>query len=76
MATTTTAFEAELLALYPNPGSRDRGLQAGATYKLRQNYLAGMTDPAAHTAAKSHPAHSKALTDSGKMASFDAITAP
>lgn len=72
----TTAFEATLLTQYPNPGSRARGLQAGATYRLRQLYLAGMADPAAHTTAKSNQAQVDALTAAGNLATFDALTTP
>jgi hypothetical protein len=72
----STAFEAALLVAYPNPGSRIRGLQAGATYKLRQYYLAGVTDPAAHTLAKNNLDQVNALNAAGNMATFDAITTP
>jgi hypothetical protein len=72
MAATTTAFEAEILAL-PNP---DRGLMAGDAYKLRQLYLSGMVDPAAHTTTKNNPKNTAAMTKNSKTASFDAITAP
>jgi hypothetical protein len=70
----TTAFDAALLVAYPGPGVRARGLQAGANYKLRQYYLAGITDPTAHTLAKNNPRQLKALTDAGNLATFDAIT--
>jgi len=74
MAATTVAFEAEIIAGgYGNP---DRGLMAGSAYKLRQHYLTGMTDPAAHTNAKGNPKRNAAVTKNGKDASFDAITAP
>ena len=74
MAVTTGAFEAELLA--GAFSGRDRGLMAGAAYRLRQFYLAGVVDPGAHTAAKNNPRQLKALTDTAMLASFDAITAP
>jgi hypothetical protein len=47
MAASTTDFEVEILA-FP---STERGLCAAPAYRLRQNYLAGMTDPQAHTVA-------------------------
>lgn len=72
----STAFEATLLTQYPNPGSRARGLQAGATYKLRELYLRGMVDPAAHTTAKNHSDQVAALGAAGNTAAFDAITTP
>jgi hypothetical protein len=74
MAVTTTAFEAELLA-----GAftlTDRGLMAGPAYRLRQLYLAGLTDPAAHTNALISPRAVAALNANGKLASFNAITGP
>jgi hypothetical protein len=73
---TTVDFETALLAAYPNPASRVRGLQMGATYKLRQAYLRGIADPSAHQLAKSNARQVKALTDAGNLAAFDAITAP
>jgi hypothetical protein len=73
MAATTTAFEAEIIAAgFGNP---DRGLQAGAAYKLRQAYLMGMVDPAAHTKSKSNAKHVASLTGKATLASFDAIAA-
>jgi hypothetical protein len=72
----TTAFEATLITQYPNPASRARGLQAGATYKLRQLYLNGVVDPLAHTLAKTHPDQVAALTTAGNLATFDALTTP
>ena len=54
---------------------RDRGLMAGAAYRLRQLYGAGMTDPTAHTIAKSNAVQLEALTRCSKLVSFDAITA-
>lgn len=72
MAATTTAFEAELLA--GGFGLTARGLMAGPAYQLRQQYLDGVADPLAHTRAKNNPREVKALTDNGKLASFDAIT--
>jgi hypothetical protein len=72
----TTGFEAALLVQYPNPASRARGLQAGATYKLRQYYLAGVTDPTAHTLAKTNADQVAALTAGGNLATFDALTTP
>ena len=74
MAATTTAFEAELLA--GGFTLTDRGKMASAAYRLRQNYAEGVADPAAHTDAKSSPVVVEALTRTGKLASFDAITAP
>ena len=74
MAATTTAFEAELLA--GGYSMTDRGLMAGSAYKLRQLYLRGMVDPAAHTASKGHAKQQAAMNNNSKMASFDAITAP
>ena len=74
MAATTTAFEAELIAGGFN--LTQRGLMAGPAYRLRQLYLAGVLDPAAHTNAKFNPRQVKALTDNSKLASFDAITGP
>jgi hypothetical protein len=74
MATTTTAYEAELLA-----GGfllSERGQMAGMAYRLRQQYGMGVTDPAAHTNAKMNPKHVAMTNNKGKMASFDAITAP
>ena len=73
MAATTTAFEAELLA--GGFTLTDRGLMAGAAYRLRQNYAEGMADPAAHTDAKTNKRTLEALTRTGALASFDAITA-
>ena len=74
MATTTTAFEAELLA--GGFTLVDRGYMAGAAYRLRQNYAEGVADPAAHVDAKADKRVLEALTRTGKLASFDAITAP
>jgi hypothetical protein len=74
MAATCTAFYAEI-----NAGAyslRARGLLAGANYKLRQAYLAGHADPAAHTLAKSNPDQLRALNDNGLLMSFDAIAGP
>ena len=72
MAATTTAFEAEIVGFPPS----ERGLMAACAYRLRQNYLEGMADPAAHTDAKLNPRNVDALTRNGKLASFDAITGP
>lgn len=58
---------------FPNPA---RGLMQGANYRLRQAYLAGLADPAAHQVAKASPDAVNALYDNGKLASFDAIAAP
>ena len=71
MATSTTMFEQELLG--GGFSMRDRGLMAGASYRLRQCYEAGQGDPTAHTLAKFNPAQVEALTRTGKLASFDAI---
>lgn len=74
MATTTTAFEAEIIAgAFLNP---DRGAMAGAAYKLRQQYLSGVTDPTAHNVAKGNAKHVAALNNKNKLSSFDAITGP
>jgi hypothetical protein len=70
----STVFEATLLSQYPNPGSRLRGMKAGAKYRLRAAYAAGGVDPGAHTLAKVHPDQLAALTSSGNLAAFDAIT--
>jgi hypothetical protein len=72
----TTGFETALVAQYPNPASRARGLQAGATYKLRRLYLDGVVDPLAHTLAKNHADQVAALTAGGNLATFDALTTP
>ena len=72
MATTTTAFEAEIVTGF---SLGDRGLMGGAAYQLRQNYLEGITDPLAHQLAKLNAREVEALTRTGKLASFDAITA-
>lgn len=74
MATTTTGFEAEIPIAAPGePGQR--ALMAGATYRLREYYLRGGTDPAAHVYAKQLRHQKAALIRAGKEASFDAITA-
>lgn len=72
MAATTTAFETEILGLPLGV----RGVMAGAAYKLRRLYLDGVTDPTAHALAKSEQRDVDTLTLQGKLASFDAITAP
>lgn len=72
MAATTAAFDISIQAYAPS----ERGLMAGASYHLRQLYQAGMTDPAAHTAAKSNIRQLSKLTAKSELASFDAITAP
>lgn len=72
MATTTTAFEAEIVTGF---SLFDRGMMAGAAYRLRRAYQAGMVDPAAHTLAKGPQDYVDALTRNAKMVSFDAITA-
>lgn len=72
MATTTTAFEAEIVTGF---GVADRGLMAAAAYRLRQNYLEGVADPAAHNDALANPQTVSALARNGKTASFAAITA-
>jgi len=76
MAGTTTAFEASLIASHPEPGNLLRGLQAGAAYRLRQNYLGGMTDPLAHTVALANTEYVDALAQAGNTANFAAITGP
>jgi hypothetical protein len=73
MAASTTAFETEIVTGFT---LTDRGLMAGPAYRLRQLYLAGMVDPAAHTTAKNNPRQVDALNRNAKLASFDAITAP
>lgn len=75
VAGTTATFEATLLSQAPDPGNRSRGRQAGANYKLRQAYLAGVADPTAHTLAKNNPQQLAALTAAGNLTAFDAITA-
>lgn len=72
----STAFEATLLTQYPNAGSRARGLQAGAAYRLRRLYLDGWVDPAAHVQSKAVQGQVDALTAAGNLATFDAITTP
>jgi hypothetical protein len=74
MAATTTAFEAELIA--GGFTLVDRGFMAGAAYRLRQNYAEGAVDPAAHADAKADRRVLEALTRTGELASFDAITGP
>jgi len=71
MAATTTAFETEIIAFAPT----ERGLMAGAAYRLRDAYQRAMTDPAAHTYALL-PDYVDALARNSKTASFAAITAP
>lgn len=72
MAATTTAFEVEIVAL----ASSERGLCAAPAYRLRQAYLNGMVDPAAHTYALANPKHVTALARNNLTASFAAIAAP
>ena len=72
MATTTTAFEAEILTGF---NLFDRGLMAGGAYKLRQAYLGGNTDPTAHNIALANSDTVDALTRCNKLTSFNAITA-
>lgn len=72
MAATCTAFYAEIIG-FPNP---DRGLMAGANYKLSQGYLSGMADANAKANAKGHAKQNAALAANGKQASFDAIAGP
>jgi len=74
VAATTTAFETEILAGAFN--LTDRGLMAGAAYKLRQAYLNGNTDPTAHNIALANSDTVDALARCGKTASFAAIAAP
>jgi hypothetical protein len=74
MAADVAAFYAEL-----NAGAftlTDRGLMAGAAYRLDRLYNDRIVDPAAHTMAKVNPKQVKALTNNNKMASFDAISGP
>jgi hypothetical protein len=73
MAATTTAFEAELIAEGFPLGIR--GDLGGPAYGLRQAYLRGITDPTAHALAKADGRSVDALRLTGKLASFDAITA-
>lgn len=70
MATSTTMFEQEIKNVVP---LSDRGLMAGAAYRLRQYYESGQPDPLAHTLAKNNPRQVEALTRCGFLASFDAI---
>jgi hypothetical protein len=73
MAATTTAFEAEIVTGF---SLLDRGLMAGAAYRLRQGYLRGLTDPTAHNLALANSDYTDALARAGKTASFTAIAAP
>lgn len=73
MAATTTAFETEILAGF---NLTDRGIMAGAAYKLRRAYLDGNADPAAHNIALANQDFVDALARCGKTASFAAIAAP
>lgn len=43
-------------------------------YRLRQNYLRGMLDPAAHDVALANPEHVAALERNNQYASFMLIT--
>lgn len=70
MAATTAAFETEIATGF---SLTDRGLMAGAAYRLRQAYSDGAVDPAAHTLALL-PDYVDALARNGKTASFAAIT--
>jgi hypothetical protein len=74
MATTTTAFEAELLA--GGYTLNERGMMAGPAYKLRQQYLSGAVDPAAHTNSKNNAKGVAMMNNKNKTTSFDAITGP
>jgi hypothetical protein len=74
MAATTAAYEAELLA--GGYTLTERGQMAGMAYRLRQSYLAGMTDPTAHGNAKINTRQVAQTNNKNKMTSFDAITAP
>lgn len=73
MAATTTAFEAEIVTGFT---LTDRGLMAGAAYRLRRAYLDGNADPLAHSLALTNPEYVDALARSTKTASFTAIAAP
>lgn len=75
MAATTTAFEYELRRA-TGLSAEDRGLMAGAVYRLRRVYMAGVTDPTAHQLAKINWRHVQALNANQMMASFNEITAP
>lgn len=66
---TTTAFDASIMKYPPS----QRGLMAGANYRLRRYYVNGMADPVAHTAAKLNPAHRETLTALNEMTNFDGI---
>jgi len=72
MAATTTAFETEIVGF---PAS-ERGLMAGAAYKLRDAYQRGITDPTAHNIALANPDYVDALARNSKTASFAAIAGP
>ena len=73
MATTASAFEVELNSGgFPGP----RGIMGGACLRLRDAYGRGITDPTAHALAKVEQRDVEVLTVNGKLASFDAITAP
>jgi ABC-type arginine/histidine transport system permease subunit len=74
MAATTTAFEAEILAGAFN--LTDRGLMAGAAYKLRRAYLDGNADPVAHNIALANDVEKDALVRCAELVSFNAIAAP
>jgi hypothetical protein len=74
VAGTTTAFETEILAGGYN--LTDRGLMAGAAYRLRQAYLDGNADPTAHNLALANTDEHDALVRCGELTSFNAITAP
>ena len=72
MATTTTAFETEIVGFAPT----ERGWCAAGAYRLRQAYQRGLADPAAHNDALIDSATVDALARNGKTASFAAITGP
>ena len=74
MAATTTAFELELLA--GAFGLRDRGLMAGAAYRLRQLLPRRRRRPGRAHRREEQPAPVEALTDSAMLVSFDAILGP
>jgi hypothetical protein len=72
MAATTAAFEAEIAGF----GLTDRGMCAGAAYRLRMAYLSGSSDPTAHTLALANTDYVDALARNAKTASFAAIAGP
>ena len=82
------SFRVELPGAEVLFSTRDGGFSEGAYASLNLGLLTGddretvirnrrgMTDPAAHNSAKSHPRQVGATNKNNKMASFDAITGP